>query len=171
MGNYSDTIKVSKSNRGFTLVELLVAVVVMSIGVLGVAALQAISLQQNRSALFRAEASQLANDLLDRIRANPLGTYAPTTMAATPPSAANCYTQVCSVAQMATFDISSWKCQLNSADGDGVTYGICNTLNISSSIPEGGGSITLNGSTYEIEVQWLDDRNGNMKSVILRAFL
>lgn len=163
--------KIRRHNQGFTFVELLVAVVVMSIGVLGVAALQAISLQQNRSALFRAEASQLANDLLDRIRANPSATYAPVTFASGPPSASDCYTVNCSVAQMATFDISSWKCQLDSTDADGDTYGICATLGISSSLPEGAGAVTLAGSTYSIEVRWVDDRQGNTKSVMLRAVL
>lgn len=163
--------KITNRNRGFSFVELLVAVVVMSIGVLGVAALQAISLQQNRSALFRAEASQLANDLLDRIRANQLGTYAPVAIDADPPSATNCYLLNCNVDQMATFDISSWKCQLDSTDADGNTFGICTTLGISSSLPEGAGSVTLAGATYAIQVQWVDDRQGNTKSIIIRALL
>ena len=161
-----------KHHRGFSLIELLVAVVVMSIGVMGVAALQAVSLQQNRSALFRADSSQLANDLLDRIRANPTGTYAPIAIGANPASATNCYTQTCSVAQMATFDISSWKCQLNSTDTDGTTFGICTTLGITSSLPGGAGSVTLVApSTYEVTVQWTDDRQGNTKSIILRALI
>jgi len=161
-----------KQPQGFSLIELLVAVVVMSIGVLGVAALQTVSLQQNRNALIRADASQLANDLLDRIRANPTGTYAPVAIGAAPASATNCYTQTCSVAQMATFDISSWKCQLNSTDTDGTTFGICTTLGITSSLPGGAGSVALIApSTYAVTVQWTDDRQGNTKSIVLRALI
>jgi type IV pilus assembly protein PilV len=160
-----------KRSRGVTFVELLVAVVVMSIGILGVAALQALSLQQNRSALFRAEANQLANDMLDRIRANPGGNYAPVAIDAEPATATNCYLSDCNSALMAAFDISSWKCQLNSIDPDGDTYDICSTLNITSSLPEGAGAVTQAGSTYSIEIQWVDDSKGTTKSIILQSVL
>lgn len=160
-----------RHNRGVTFVELLVAVVIMSIGVLGVAALQAISLQQNRSALFRAEATQLANDILDRIRANPGGTYAPIDIAAAPASATVCESVECSIAQMAAYDISSWKCQLDSTDADGATYSICDALNLSSSLPDGKGGVTLAGSTYTVIIEWVDDREDNTKSITLRSIL
>jgi len=62
------------ATTGFSMIELLVAVLVMSIGVLGIAALQMVSLQNNRAALVRAEAVALAYDMMDRIRVNPLGT-------------------------------------------------------------------------------------------------
>jgi len=160
-----------KYSRGVTFTELLVAVVVMSIGVLGVAALQAISLQQNRSALFRAEATQVASDILDRIRANPTATYAPVEIDAVPPSATDCYSEECDIAQMATFDISSWKCQLDATDADGDDYSICTTLGITSSLPDGAGSVTLAGTTYTVTVRWVDDRDGNTKSIVLRSVL
>ncbi len=56
------------------MIELLVAVLVMAIGVLGISSMQMLSMQSNRGALHRAEAVHLAYDMLDRIRANPLGT-------------------------------------------------------------------------------------------------
>ena len=66
-------MKMTHSARGFSMIELLVAVLVMGIGVLGITGLQMVSLQNNRGALVRAEAVQLAYDILDRIRANPGG--------------------------------------------------------------------------------------------------
>jgi type IV pilus assembly protein PilV len=72
----------SKSNAlrrasGFTLVEVLIALVVLSIGMLGIAALYLESLRASRSALVRTEAVTLASDIADRIRANrnPLNAY------------------------------------------------------------------------------------------------
>jgi type IV pilus assembly protein PilV len=56
--------------RGFTLVEALVALVVLSIGLLGVAALQLTSLRANTSASSRSQATFLAYDITDRMRAN-----------------------------------------------------------------------------------------------------
>jgi type IV pilus assembly protein PilV len=158
-----------RHNRGVSFVELLVALVVMSIGVLGVASLQAISLQQNRSALFRAEATQLANDMLDRIRSNPFGSYA-ADIDDEPESTSNCYQVNCNADQMAAFDISSWKCQIDSTDADDDTYDMCTTLGISSSLPDASGGVTV-GAPYSIEVRWVDDRDGNEKSIILRSVL
>ena len=86
------------------MIELLVAVLVLAIGVLGITALQMVSLQNNRGALFRAEAVQLAYDMMDRIRANPEGAlpgaaYDGLAIADAPPGGANCVTANCSQAQ------------------------------------------------------------------------
>jgi len=56
--------------RGATLLEVLVAIVVLSFGLLGMAGLQIAALQSNRSALESSRATMLAYDLLDRMRAN-----------------------------------------------------------------------------------------------------
>ena len=56
---------------GFTLVEALVALVVLSIGLLGVAALQFTSLKTNHGSATRTQAVYLAYDIIDRMRANP----------------------------------------------------------------------------------------------------
>jgi type IV pilus assembly protein PilV len=55
---------------GFTLVEAMVALLVLSIGLLGIAALYVETLRSNRTALFRTQAVTLASDLADRIRAS-----------------------------------------------------------------------------------------------------
>jgi type IV pilus assembly protein PilV len=57
-------------SKGFTLVETLVALVVLSIGLLGVAALQLTSLRNNHSSAMRTQATFLAYDIIDRMRAN-----------------------------------------------------------------------------------------------------
>jgi type IV pilus assembly protein PilV len=60
------------SNRqfGFTLVEVLVALLVLSVGMLGIAALYLDSLRASRAALVRTQAVALAADMADRMRAN-----------------------------------------------------------------------------------------------------
>jgi type IV pilus assembly protein PilV len=70
-----------RSNRlarasGFTLVEVLVALIVLSIGMLGIAALYLESLRASRQALVRTQAVTLASDIADRIRANRAPTNA-----------------------------------------------------------------------------------------------
>jgi type IV pilus assembly protein PilV len=55
---------------GFTLVEVLIALVIMSVGMLGIAGLYVHSMQAGRTSVFRHNAVTLAGDIADRIRAN-----------------------------------------------------------------------------------------------------
>lgn len=57
-------------SRGLTLVEILIALVILSVGLLGLAGLQTLSLKFNTSAYYRTQATQLAYDIADRMRAN-----------------------------------------------------------------------------------------------------
>jgi type IV pilus assembly protein PilV len=68
----------TRKSRGFTLVEVLVALVVMAVGLLGIAALYVEGLRAGRTASYRAAAVTLAGDMADRIRANRDGAYAGT---------------------------------------------------------------------------------------------
>lgn len=56
--------------RGFTLVEVLVALVVLTVGMLGVAVLYVEGLRMNRTSIYRTLAVGLTADMADRIRAN-----------------------------------------------------------------------------------------------------
>ena len=60
-----------KFNQGFSLVEVLVALVVVSVGMLGIAGLYVNGMQAGRTATFSHHAVTLAGDVADRIRANP----------------------------------------------------------------------------------------------------
>jgi type IV pilus assembly protein PilV len=59
--------------QGFTLLEVLIALLVLSIGLLGLAALQTTGLRSNQMATMRTLATQIAYDMTDRMRANPTG--------------------------------------------------------------------------------------------------
>jgi type IV pilus assembly protein PilV len=58
---------------GFTLLEVLIALLVLSIGLLGLAALQTTGLRSNQMASMRTLATQFAYEITDRMRANPDG--------------------------------------------------------------------------------------------------
>jgi type IV pilus assembly protein PilV len=58
-------------DSGFTLVEVLIALIILSVGMLGIAGLYVHSMQAGRTSLFRHHAVTLAGDVGDRIRANP----------------------------------------------------------------------------------------------------
>ena len=61
---------VRRRHAGFSLVEVLVAMVVMAVGLLGIAALYVEGLRAGRTSLYRTTAVTLAADMADRIRAN-----------------------------------------------------------------------------------------------------
>ena len=65
------------AETGFTLLEVLIALLVLSFGLLGLAALQAYSVKANQSANFRSQATALASMMLDNMRANRanIGSY------------------------------------------------------------------------------------------------
>jgi type IV pilus assembly protein PilV len=115
-------------HQGFSLVEVLVALLVLSIGLLGLAALQTTSLQYNTGSYFRTQATLLAYDIIDRMRAN-LGAVAnsgsPDGGVYDVPDATsigskvssydscigstcNCNTASCSSNNLAIYDIGNW---------------------------------------------------------------
>jgi len=94
---------------GFTIVEVLVALVVLAIGLLGIAALYLNSLQSGRTAIYRTQAVNLAADLADRIRANRTAQAAYGTLFADAEAeVAGCYTTGgCIDTDLASSDLSS----------------------------------------------------------------
>lgn len=72
---YSELISLRKSG-GFTLIEVLISVLVLAVGLLGLAGLQATGLRSNHSAYLRTQASLLAYDIADSMRANRVSALA-----------------------------------------------------------------------------------------------
>lgn len=107
---------------GFSLIEVLVALLVLSIGLLGLAALQTTSLQYNTGSYSRTQATLLAYDIMDRMRANSTGftagnyDVADNTAASAKISAYNsckasscaCDTNACNASSLATYDLGQW---------------------------------------------------------------
>ena len=101
--------------KGFTLVEVLVALVVMSVGMLGIAALYLEGLRAGRTALYRTTAITLAADMADRIRANRNAGLA---YAGTGPGAdGDCVNGAvdCTAEELAADDWLDWSSQLDDA--------------------------------------------------------
>lgn len=104
--------------RGISLLEALIAIVVMSLGILGVLGVQMRTLSNTQTSLFRAQAIHLIEDLNERMMANPnafLNTnrYL-TAWQNTPTSTTNCQSTACSNDALASFDLAQWKAQVRS---------------------------------------------------------
>jgi len=118
-----DQIKNTQGKRrvtaGFSLLEVLIALVILSVGLLGIAALISTALKSNGSAYMRTQATALAYNIIDRMRANlpaaDLGSY-DTPMPAAPSAATSspttCTGAPCASAALASYDIAQWEYDL-----------------------------------------------------------
>ena len=161
----------SRTNRqsGFSLIEVLISIVIASIGLLGLAGMQATGLKNNHSAYQRSQATVLAYDLADRMRANMSSTSDYLSKFTTvvivhedgtfetkvvPVSGAGEVDEValaacqttdgCSVAQLAKNDLVEWYSDLGAV------------------LPGATGIITLAGDLYTIRISWDDNRDGSV---------
>jgi type IV pilus assembly protein PilV len=102
-------IETRTRQSGFSLVEALIALIIISVGMLGIAGLYVQGMQAGRTSLFRHHAVTIAGDVADRIRANPRagGAYAGTGVNRECVAAGI----DCSAADMAANDIFAWRHQ------------------------------------------------------------
>ena len=144
-------MKSKHQSAGFSLVENLVALVVLSIGMLGMAALYMEGLKAERTSIFRVAAISLASDMADRIRSNPnaQGDYAlPAVNNVCQNGAADC-----TRTQMAQDDKFHWEAQ------------------IAQRVPGGAGVVEVVpqvGTTiYRIVVSWVEAGSPDLQDYTL----
>lgn len=162
------------------MVEVLVTIVVVAIGLLGLAGLQVSGLRANTSSEARSKATLLASDIIERMRANPLGVDANAYSAlnvtrvggggcslATPAkicsntSTTSATAVTCTATEMATFDAWVWGCGLTPAAG-AQRGGVINLLpNGSARVTcldstAGDGDPCTLGSPHRVVVNWSD---------------
>jgi type IV pilus assembly protein PilV len=99
-----------RKSKGFSLVEVLIALVIMSVGMLGIAGLYVHSMQAGRTSMLRHHAVTLAGDIADRIRANPTAGAAYIAAAGVDNDCVAEGTD-CNIAEMAAHDILLWQAQ------------------------------------------------------------
>ena len=163
------------------MIELLVAVLVMGIGVLGITALQMVSLQNNRAALYRAEAVQLAYDMMDRIRANRTGAnfageaYNGLDLDEAPADpGVDCQANTCTENQMVAYDAAVWKCSLGGWSDEGVCgdlrdEGALPPADEQPGLPGGDGSVSVsNVGVIRVVVRW-QEPSGQVRNITIES--
>jgi type IV pilus assembly protein PilV len=146
----------SRRASGFTLIEVLVAVIVLCIGLLGIAKMSLLSVQSNNSAYMRSQAAILIEEIIDDMHANLAAAVAGSyDVGFGPPGAApiTCGAASCALGtSAAAYDIWVWKSRLAAGASGGT-------------LPAGDGKIavtisTVNGQTEAsavVTVQWNDN--------------
>ena len=110
--------------QGFTLIEVLVAMFILAIGILGAGAMQMVGFQSHQDAYYRTQAMYLAGNIVDRMRANVSGVDDSTVFddintaeANSIPDDPGCRDSVggCTAVQIAQADIADWAQDFNAA--------------------------------------------------------
>ncbi len=156
------------TTKGFTLIEVLIAMLVLAIGLLGLASLQTLTLRNNLSAYNRGQAIQLLYDMSDRMRANNCTSAIATAKCPIPPNPLPNYViansnslngqsvntacttvntnNSCTAATLATNDLIEW----NNA--------------ITATLPMGEGIIETANGVYTLRITWDDNRDGTLNA-------
>ena len=125
--------------RGVGLIEVLVAILVLAVGMLGIAALQATTLRNSKGALERSQATIQTYGIFDSMRANAAAARAGDyniALTCAPPA----------VSDLATRDIADWIGNLENQMGN--VPGTCGRIE------------SLGGDVFRITVQWDEERGG-----------
>lgn len=134
-----------RSQEGSSLVEVVVALFVLAVGMLGVLSMQVKSMQFNQSAYYYSQAVYLSNEILESMRSNRsvASTYLIELDEATPIPSKDCSAQgvTCTPTELRSYNISQWR------------------KNISSTLTSGKSSIQRTGDYYAITVQFDDSRS------------
>ena len=131
---------------GFSMIEVLVTLLIISLALLGTAGLQAYSMRLNQGGQFRSQAVFLASDLAERMEANRAaavaGNYVVTTSSVPTAISTACINGACTAANLATFDLSQWE---NA---------------IAATLPQSSWAVAQtvvgNPSVYTITISWVD---------------
>lgn len=147
-------IRVKQKFAGFTLLEVIITMVVLAIGLLGLASLQGIALKSTSSIQFYSQANILAHSILDNMRVNRQqakdGAYN-IDLTSTPIECTNDYDVTTVASSLAEQDLEHW------------------TNNLACTLPNGTGIIDVNtdannNSIVVITVQWDNRREQSVQS-------
>ena len=134
-------------NSGFSLIEVMVSVVLLTTSLLGVAALQSASTKYDNQAYFRSQSVIQVGEMIDRLRANPAGVsdgyYDVSPIPESYPADENCglSTVTCTAEELAVYDLVNW-----------------NSMN-AQVLPGGVGSITQSVGNRIIRVSWIEQQD------------
>lgn len=127
---------------GFSLIEVMIAILVLGLGLLGYAMLQTMSLRFTQSANYRTQATNLAYDLLDQMRANRFRADQYTAASFAPGAINNTACSRPTGSVTVADNIARWQCQVARVLGPSASAGV----------------VYANGGDVTITISWGDQR-------------
>jgi type IV pilus assembly protein PilV len=116
-----------KDSRGFAMLEVIISLLIIMVGVLGLAGLQMMSINNTEAARYQSLAAMLASNMATQIQSNIAYwgasatalniTVVGATITGGPASGANCNTSVCTASQMAYYDMTNWGAAMGGIPG------------------------------------------------------
>jgi len=167
-----------RRGTGFTMLEVLVAILILSVGLLGLAGIYVVSVQNTKGANLRTLATQQAYDIADRMRANigALTVLSPTVPFYHMPTAtqhAACYTGTCTSQQMAENDYYEWNNPASATSNARVLPGGNGVVCLDSTPNDGtwdGTTLTPAcdglGTGYAIKLWWIEERGERIGALL-----
>ncbi len=157
--------------RGVGMLEVMIALVLLTTTLLGATAIQLTGMQTNRGAYYRTQASILAYDIAERIRINSAyalesnANYSIDTTSIAVPASPNCMsaTAGCTSAQIANRDIREWT--ENFIDVDGEDHDAANYRAV---LPNGTGAVMASGANFSVAITW-DELDWNIGGGVNKA--
>ncbi|MFK7795145.1 MAG: type IV pilus modification protein PilV [Gammaproteobacteria bacterium] len=160
-----------KVTQGFSLIEVLIALIVLSVGLLGLANLQGQSISSSYNAHLRTQATSLARNVIDRMRANrtlAAETESYQTDFETPPEdGLDCSSNNCDAADIAKYDLKEWKCNLGMYSDEPICAGLVSQV----TLPNGEGQIESEDATGQtkVTVRWTDTAGAEHRVVMFTS--
>lgn len=122
--------KTMRQQTGVSLIEVLISIVIASIGLLALAGVNVSSIRYAKMSQYRGTATQLASDLAERMRANKSGLasynfqtdFATQAALVAPAQVCNSYLVTCNAASLADFDLRTWLSVVRNQLPDGSAF-------------------------------------------------
>lgn len=144
----TDSTSSPRTQRGLSMIEVLISVLVLALGLMGMAAMQALALRGGQSSLESSQAVMASNSIIEAMRANRANaaSYAFD-------GTASCATVPAAGLSLATWDVRQWTLQLKTAIGnDPADPNTCGRI------------VDMGGGVFAITVQWNDQRAGGSQT-------
>jgi len=158
----------SENQIGFTLIEVLVTLIVVAIGLLGLANLQTVGLRNNHSVNLTSQAIWLANDITDRMRSNNTANYngiAPQQFNCSDPQ------QPCTPQQMAANDLWEWNQAINRALPNANTVVCIDSNPLDNQDCVNANAANIPGTPFMVRITWDDPAQANGRQQLTTFFL
>jgi type IV pilus assembly protein PilV len=151
-----------RHTSGFTLLEVLISIVVLSFGLLGIAGLQAFALKNNHSASMRSAATAISADLIERMKTNVQGMmldeYNKPGQASYAKPSTDCMAAACDPIQLAAYDLWQFSAAA-AAKLPGGKVVVCRSLDMTPSTDESAPGCSGGVAHYVVKIWWVDDRS------------